>query len=186
MKPAAFCSVSQNWQSRLSPPNAGFSGEESAKRIVVEPAAAPLADTVLPQLRDMAARPVSKRNSGGQASSHKSAEMWRLLGALELLPVQTKIAVGKMIVETLVAGRLAPVRPALCWTLGRLGARQPSYGPLNMVVPADVLSGWLEQRTAVDDSSAVFFSSSLALMQAGPPHAETVTATSLNRLAIRC
>src|SRR5438445_245064 len=61
-----------------------------------------LADTVLPQLRDMAAGPVSKRTSGTQASSHKSAEMWRLLGALELLPVKTKIAVGEMIVETLV------------------------------------------------------------------------------------
>ena len=67
--------------------------------------------------------------------------MWRLLGALELLPVKTRIAVGEMIVQNLVAGRLAPVRPALSWTLGRLGARQPSYGPLNMVIPADVVSG---------------------------------------------
>jgi hypothetical protein len=121
-----------------------------------------LGDTVLPQLRDMAARPGSKRASRGQASSHKSAEMWRLLGALELLPVETKIAVGKMIVETLVAGRLAPVRSALCWTLGRLGARQPSYGPLNMVVPADVLSDWLKQLAAIDDSTSVF---QFALMQ---------------------
>ncbi len=120
-----------------------------------------LADTVLPQLRSMAAASASKR-SGGQASSHTSAEMWRLLGALELLPVQTKIAVGELIVQALVAGRLAPVRPALSWTLGRLGARQPSYGPLNMVVPADVLSGWLTELAAIDDSSSVF---QLALMQ---------------------
>lgn len=121
-----------------------------------------LADTVLPQLREMAAHSGSKRASGTQASSHKTAEMWRLVGALELLPVKTKIAVGEMIVETLVAGRLAPLRPALTWTLGRLGARQPSYGPLNMVVPADVLSGWLNQLAAVDDSASVF---QLALMQ---------------------
>lgn len=121
-----------------------------------------LADTVLPQLRDMAAGPVSKRASRAQASSHKSAEMWRLLGALELLPVKTKIAVGEMLVQTLVAGRLAPVRPALSWTLGRLGARQPSYGPLNMVVPADVVSGWLNQLADLDDSASIF---QLALMQ---------------------
>ena len=119
-----------------------------------------LADTVLPQLRGMAAKAVSKR--GAQASSHTSAEMWRLLGALELLPIQTKIAVGELIVQALVAGRLAPVRPALSWTLGRLGARQPSYGPLNMVIPADFLSGWLTQLAAVEDSSSVF---QLALMQ---------------------
>jgi hypothetical protein len=88
--------------------------------------------------------------------------MWRLLGALELLPVQTKIAVGEMIVQALIAGRLVPVRPALCWTMGRLGARQPSYGPLNMVVPADIVIGWLDQLAAVDDSASVF---QLALMQ---------------------
>src|SRR6186997_2105000 len=86
-----------------------------------------LADTVLPQLREMAAGSVSKRTSGAKVSSHQSAEMWRLLGALELLPVKTKIAVGEMIVQNLVAGRLAPLRPALSWTLGRLGSRQPSY-----------------------------------------------------------
>jgi hypothetical protein len=121
-----------------------------------------LADAVLPELRAMAAGPVSKRTSGAQASSHKAAEMWRLLGALELLPVKTKIAVGEMIVQNLVAGRLAPVRPALCWTLGRLGARQPSYGPLNMVVPAEVVEGWLDQLAAVADAASVF---QLALMQ---------------------
>src|SRR5437868_8702629 len=60
-----------------------------------------LADSVLPQLRDMAARPGSKRASGARAGSHTSAEMWRLLGALELLPVQTKIAVGEIIVQAL-------------------------------------------------------------------------------------
>jgi hypothetical protein len=121
-----------------------------------------LADSVLPQLRDMAAKPGSKRTSAAQAGSQTSAEMWRLLGALELLPVKTKIAVGEMIVRTLVARRLAPLRSALFWTLGRLGARQPSYGPLNVVVPADVASDWLNQLAAVDDSAAVF---QLALMQ---------------------
>jgi hypothetical protein len=121
-----------------------------------------LADLVLPQLRDMAAGPVSKRAAAAQAGSHKSAEMWRLLGALELLPARTKIAVGEMIVRALVGGKLAPVRAALCWTLGRLGARQPSYGPLNMVVPADEVSKWLDQLTSVDDPASEF---QLALMQ---------------------
>ena len=121
-----------------------------------------LADLVLPQLREMAAGPSSKRSSGAQVGSHIAAEMWRLLGALELLPVKTKIAIGEMIVPVLVAGRLKPVRHALSWTLGRLGARQPSYGPLNMVVPADAVTGWLDRLVTVDDSASVF---QLALMQ---------------------
>lgn len=121
-----------------------------------------LADTVLPQLREMAAGPVSKRTSGALASSHTSAEMWRLVGALELLPVKIRIAVGEMIVQNLVAGRLAAARPALSWSLGRLGARQPSYGPLNMVVPADVVGEWLDQLAGLDDSASVF---QLTLMQ---------------------
>jgi len=121
-----------------------------------------LADTVLPQLREMAAGSASKRASKSLLGSHKTAEMWRLVGALELLPLKTKIDVGELIVRALVAGRLAPLHSALCWTLGRLGARQPSYGPLNMVVPPDIVSGWLPELAMVDDSSSVF---QLALMQ---------------------
>lgn len=119
-----------------------------------------LADGILPQLRDAATG--RKSAAGAQATSHRTAEMWRLLGALEHLPVQTKIGIGDLIVQTLVAGRLAPVRPALNWALGRIGARQPSYGPLNMVVPADVVNGWLNQLVPLDDDASVF---QLALMQ---------------------
>ncbi|MBS0266615.1 MAG: molecular chaperone DnaK, partial [Planctomycetes bacterium] len=56
----------------------------------------------------------------------------------------------------------AAVRPALCWTLGRIGARQPSYGPLNMVVPTEVVEGWLKPLTTCDDASSVY---QLSLMQ---------------------
>jgi hypothetical protein len=69
-----------------------------------------------------------------------------------------------MIVAALVAGRLAPLRPALCWTLGRLGARQPSYGPLNSVIPAEVVTNWLDRLAKVGDNASVFH---LALMQLG-------------------
>jgi hypothetical protein len=118
-----------------------------------------LADSLLPQLRDAAA---GRKSPGAQATSHRSAEMWRLLGALELLPVQTRIFVGELIVQALVAGKLAPVRPALTWALGRIGARQPSYGPLNMVIPADVVAAWLNRLVPLDDDATMF---QLALMQ---------------------
>jgi hypothetical protein len=91
-----------------------------------------------------------------------SAEMWRLLGSLELLPVGWKIELGKMLVELLPKRKLQPVRAALGWALGRLGQRQPVYGPLNTVVPADVSSGWLREflSLAADDPVA-----DLAVMQ---------------------
>jgi hypothetical protein len=38
---------------------------------------------------------------------------------------------------------MEPVRPALVWTIGRLGARAPLYGPLNAVVSAETAAEWL-------------------------------------------
>ena len=35
-------------------------------------------------------------------------------------------------------------RGAILWTIGRLGARLPAYGPLNSVVEATTVSRWLE------------------------------------------
>jgi hypothetical protein len=76
---------------------------------------------------------------------HELAEIWRLLGSLELLPVPVKMELGDFLV-----GRLERrLEPALVkaggWALGRLGARVPVYGPLNTLVPAEGIEGWLDR-----------------------------------------
>jgi len=79
---------------------------------------------------------------------HETAEMWRLLGSLELLSAATKTELGTMLLDILPKRKMEPVRPAMIWALGRLGARVPMYGPLNAVVPAETAASWLVNLTS--------------------------------------
>ncbi|RMF87070.1 MAG: hypothetical protein D6741_21075 [Planctomycetota bacterium] len=96
-----------------------------------------------------ALRSLHKQATGGKGGSdfnfgtHETAEIFRLLGSLELLPVSWKIELGDMLLDLMPKRRMEPVRDAVCWTLGRLGARIPVGGPLNCVVPAETASAWL-------------------------------------------
>jgi len=86
----------------------------------------------------------AKRRSGDFAFSvPETAEVWRLLGSLELLGVAAKIELGQILLELLPKRKLEPVRPAIAWAVGRIGARVPVYGPLNTVVPVEVVCDWL-------------------------------------------
>jgi hypothetical protein len=78
-------------------------------------------------------------------ATHETAEMWRLLGSLELLSSVAKTELGTMLLAMLPKRKMEPVRPPMIWALGRLGARTPLYGPLNTVVPIAVASGWLTE-----------------------------------------
>jgi hypothetical protein len=81
---------------------------------------------------------------------HESAEIWRLLGSLELLPLVLKIELGEMLLDFLPRRKMEKVRPAMLWALGRIGARTPLYGPLNTVVPVETAETWLARL--LDDS----------------------------------
>jgi len=74
----------------------------------------------------------------------QSAEIWRLLGALELLPVLQKIELGDTLLELLPKRKLEKQRSTMLWTLGRLGQRVPLHGPLNTLVPMPDAARWLE------------------------------------------
>ena len=103
---------------------------------------------------------------------HETAEMWRLLGSLELLSAAAKIELGGMLLDVLPKRKMEPVRPAMIWAIGRLGARTPMYGPLNTVVPAEAAARWLASligdreanrkgtEEVVEESSAKWIASS--------------------------
>ncbi len=123
-----------------------------------------LVDPVLGSIRAMYRQVTTGKGRGSElnAGSHETAEIWRLLGSLELLPCPIKIELGRMLVELIPRRKMKTVRSAALWTLGRLGTRVPLYGPLNSVVPAADASRWLEELIEVspDDPMADF-----ALMQ---------------------
>ncbi|MHC4404752.1 MAG: Hsp70 family protein [Planctomycetota bacterium] len=82
--------------------------------------------------------------AGLNVGSHEAAEVLQLLGSLELLPPSTKIDLGNMLLDLLPRRSMEPVRPAVTWALARIGARVPVYGPLNGVLPADVVARWVD------------------------------------------
>ena len=122
-----------------------------------------LADPLLATVRGLHHRSTTGRGGGDLGlTPQQSAEMWRLLGSLELLDAAVKIELGDMLVELLNRRFIQPVRSAVVWAVGRIGARIPVYGPLNTVISADVAARWLEELMGVRDASEV---DKLAVMQ---------------------
>jgi molecular chaperone DnaK (HSP70) len=72
-------------------------------------------------------------------------EGWRLLGSLERLDPALRTKLGDEMVER--AAR-EPRNAAWAWTVSRLGARSPLYGPLSSTVPPGVAARWVERLLA--------------------------------------
>lgn len=119
-----------------------------------------LVDPVLSSIRAMHRQLTTGKGRGSElnAGPHETAEIWRLLGSLELLPSTVKIELGAMLIELIPRRKMEAVRSAALWALGRLGARVPLYGPLNAVVPGDSAEAWLKELIELepDDSMTDF------------------------------
>jgi molecular chaperone DnaK (HSP70) len=101
-------------------------------------------------------RRLARKASGGEFrfESNEYAEIWRLLGSLELLDVGLKIELGQLVFDLGLRKGLEAVREASAWALGRLGTRVPVYGPLNTLVPADIVEAWTQRLLALDTDPA--------------------------------
>jgi len=106
-----------------------------------------LADPLLGSIRTLHRKLTGA--GGGKADMglgpHEAAEMWRLLGSLELVSQATKTELGNIVADVVHRKAMKPLATALFWTLGRLGARAPLYGPLNTVVPPQTAANWLSR-----------------------------------------
>ncbi|MDB5289588.1 MAG: Chaperone protein DnaK, partial [Phycisphaerales bacterium] len=93
-----------------------------------------------------------------QFGPHESAEVWRMLGSLELLPPAAKLELGGMLLERLPREQTANVREAVLFALGRIGARVPVYGPLNALVAPEAAEDWAKRLmgAGIDGDKAVF------------------------------
>ena len=68
-------------------------------------------------------------------------ERWRLLASLEHLLADTRSSLGERLLAKI---KEEPDNAILLWSLGRLGARIPLYGPLHSVVAAEIAGEWLK------------------------------------------
>jgi hypothetical protein len=96
------------------------------------------------QQRELAQRVMADLGVGGakvkKVNPQIERESWRLLANLERLDASTREKIGDEVMRRL---RREKDNTSLLWSIGRLGARTPIYGPLTSVVPASVASGWL-------------------------------------------
>lgn len=86
-----------------------------------------------------------KKKSGKTSkisSSQEEIEIWMAVANMERLPIQTKVDLGNVILKRIL--RSGP-KPQELWALSRLGSRIPFYGPLNLVIPGKVASGWVTE-----------------------------------------
>ncbi|MCA9107075.1 MAG: hsp70 family protein [Planctomycetales bacterium] len=106
-----------------------------------------LAQPLLTQLRQFHRQATTGKGQGSSFDfgSHEAAEIWRLLGSLERLPVQQKLELGKWLLELRDRRKVQATRAGMLWAVGRLGARVPLYGLLNHVVPRDEVERWIRQ-----------------------------------------
>lgn len=90
------------------------------------------------RLVGLGGRPGKKRARVNRQLEH---EAWRLMASLEHLPASTRGPLGNALLAQI---RKNPDDAIRLWSLGRLGARVPLYGPLHSVVPAEVAGEWAE------------------------------------------
>jgi len=87
-----------------------------------------------------AALGISGKKTIGRLNSHLEHEGWRLLASLEHLPASLRASLGE---ELLGKIEKEPTNKGWLWSLGKLGARIPLYGPLNCVVAVETAMKWL-------------------------------------------
>jgi molecular chaperone DnaK (HSP70) len=94
------------------------------------------------QQRELAQRVSGQLGAERKARLNRQIERegWRLLGGLERVDAVQRARFGDELLERI---RREPRNGAWLWTLGRLGARTPLYGPLNSVVPPSVAERWI-------------------------------------------
>jgi hypothetical protein len=88
------------------------------------------------------------------SSPHESAEIWRMLGSLEHLPVPVRTELGQWLVQAIRHEGSDVLHHAAIWSLCRIGSRVPVHGPLYTILPVDTVSTWIRTLMQVDQWQA--------------------------------
>ncbi len=100
--------------------------------------------------------PVTSKRGKKQAkkakkySPEETRQMWLYMAGLERLDIEKKIEAGRKLLTLL---RKKGFTKDALWCLGRLGAREPLYGPADRVIPPGEAASWAEtvlKKTTAD------------------------------------
>ena len=84
---------------------------------------------------------LQKKAAKKKLAPQEQMEIWMALGNMEYLPQTEKITMGKRLVQDLSPKKS---KPQYWWSLSRIGAREPLYGNIELVVPAHEVTNWIE------------------------------------------
>lgn len=102
------------------------------------------------QQRELAQRVAAQLGVGQRKPPRNNPQIeregWRLLGSLERLDAGLRTKFGDELLERI---KREPRNAAYLWTLARLGARAPLYGPLSSVVTPAVAERWIDRLLAL-------------------------------------
>lgn len=115
---------------------------------------------VTPLLAPLTAKSTASKSARFQ--SHEIAELWRMVGSLELIAASTKLTLAKTLIAEVDLKKSDPFRDAMLWAIGRLASRSPVYGPLNTVIAAQPITPLLESLIEPDSPEPL---RQLAVMQ---------------------
>lgn len=121
-----------------------------------------LADPLAAAVRGARAA-AGRKGRVAELNPHELSEVWRLLGALELLPTPLRIELGELALQRLRKEPATAVREALAWALARFGARVPLYGPLNVLIPVETAEDWLQQLQELPAATPVMLLAGMQL-----------------------
>ena len=104
------------------------------------------------------------KNKTKRIAAHEAQEVWRLIGSLERLRTQEKIDVGQVALAAISQRKNEKIRDSLLWSLGRIGSRQPVYGPVNATVPPAEVSKWIEVMVELESKQTFKDNSSMLML----------------------
>ncbi|EFK07271.1 conserved hypothetical protein [delta proteobacterium NaphS2] len=91
-----------------------------------------------------------KPGKGGKKPNlapQEEMELWMTLANLERLSQEDKAARGKQLLKSLHPKKS---RPQHWWSLSRIGAREPLYGPIDRVLSASLVTSWIKTILSQD------------------------------------
>jgi len=83
-----------------------------------------------------------KGGKKGRLAPQEHMEIWMTVANLERIPVPDKMDLGSLLLDS-----IHPKKSRLqhWWSLSRIGAREPLYGPIDLVVFPDEITSWIER-----------------------------------------
>jgi len=88
-----------------------------------------------------------KGGKRGRSAPQEHMEIWMAVANLERIPVNDKVVWGGLLLDSLRPGK---TRPQYWWSVSRIGAREPLYGPIDRVVSPGVIASWIDRILKVE------------------------------------